>query len=274
MACNSRDATVYRLYSGCLLQMRRPRDAMPAVRRALELDPEDPDNFHSLALISQDLNRYQEAEAAFIQAIQRAPYWAHYHSNYARLLCVRGDYERAIEEAREAVRLDPGMAHAFEMLSWAEMQLGHWESARVHCLEGLRLEPESAHGHNNLGVWHMAHGDAEGAHREFAEALRILPGMKVAQDNAIRSLQARHPLFALAWKFSAALLHLPSRWREFALLCCMLVAWVAGELTSWLIGGSAGELIGSAVTLVLVLVLLFLLRGQRLFVWLMRKGIV
>jgi hypothetical protein len=120
----------------------------------------------------------------------------------------------------------------------------------------------------------MAHGRADEAGQCFAEALRLKPDLRSAQDNALRVLQARHPLFAFAWTTGAAFQRVPARQRPMVAYACLMGAWLIGAIVGMIIGGDTGFWIGYAVTLLLLSALAFLFLSQPLFIWLSRRGIL
>jgi tetratricopeptide (TPR) repeat protein len=88
----------------------------------------------------------------------------------------------AIRLYREAIRLDPGRAEAWNNLAAANHRLGLAEAAASNLREAVRLRPEYPEAWFNLGLAYSRLG----RHREAAgclrEALRQSPGFVRARE--------------------------------------------------------------------------------------------
>ncbi len=61
-----------------------------------------------------------------------------------------GDFQQCISDARESLKLRPGMPAAWNNISLCEGELGNWDEAITAAREGLRIEPESEVVRENL----------------------------------------------------------------------------------------------------------------------------
>jgi tetratricopeptide (TPR) repeat protein len=94
-----------------------------------------------------------------------------------------GQYARAVEALREAVRLHPNSVDSWHLLGFALTYLGHPREGIEALREALRLEPNCAEAWFGLGI---AHGDCgEDAESLFAyrESVRLKPGWSAARQN-------------------------------------------------------------------------------------------
>jgi predicted TPR repeat methyltransferase len=98
-----------------LARLRRGRNDWPAseaaARRALELEPESGGAWHSLALALLGQSRHAEATVAAIEAMPRIPPTVRHLDQYARVLLIAGDRERAAEVYAAWVAIDPDDAY-------------------------------------------------------------------------------------------------------------------------------------------------------------------
>lgn len=83
--------------------------------------------------------------------------------------------QRASENARTAVDLDPQLSHGRVTLAWVQTARGELEPARQTLEEVLTLDPSSADAHRGLADLAVLASDAEAAKSHYREALRLDP---------------------------------------------------------------------------------------------------
>jgi DNA-binding winged helix-turn-helix (wHTH) protein/tetratricopeptide (TPR) repeat protein len=157
----TRSLEALRAYSLALTAKTRGDDALPLLRRALELDPDFPLAWLSLA--QAHFNRGQESKAE--QAISRAYELRGRTSERERLMIeavyhqlASGDYERAIAAGTLAAQLypaDPGARRAAFVPYCMAGELG---PAREIARRELALAPEEGVTYFNLAILHLADG--------------------------------------------------------------------------------------------------------------------
>src|SRR5262249_2479543 len=76
---------------------------------------------------------------------------------------------------REAIRLDPKLAHAHNNLGIVLTERGDLAGAEACFREAIRLDPKLAHAHYNLGLVLSDRRDLAGAKACFREAIRLDP---------------------------------------------------------------------------------------------------
>jgi lipoprotein NlpI len=95
-------------------------------------------------------------------------------------LSSKGDFERAIADYNEAIRLDPKNAVAFDNRAVAYRENGDPDRAIADCNEAIRLDPKSAGSFYSRGLAYRDKGDPERAIADFSEAIRINPKATLA----------------------------------------------------------------------------------------------
>lgn len=98
------DARVAR--AGLLLERDEPQAARHDVEAGLALRPESAELHALSAQIAQQQKRFDDAHAAYGEALRRDPTLAAAWSNRATLWYEQGEIERAIEDLTAAVELD------------------------------------------------------------------------------------------------------------------------------------------------------------------------
>jgi TolB-like protein/Flp pilus assembly protein TadD len=117
-----------------------PRQA--AIDKALALDPLSGEAYTSLALLSSDDKKNEEAEAYFLKAIELNPNYVTAHLWYNILLRRAGRWEEALSHIRTAVELDPMAPILTENLASNLYFLGRVEEAEAVLLKGIERNPE------------------------------------------------------------------------------------------------------------------------------------
>jgi len=87
----------------------------------------------------------------------------------------KGDYDRAIQNYDEAIRLDPKSADAFAGRGSAYLLKGDYDRAIQDYNEAIRLNPKSASAFNGRGAAYFAKGDYSRAIPDYNEAIRVDP---------------------------------------------------------------------------------------------------
>jgi tetratricopeptide (TPR) repeat protein len=92
-------------------------------------------------------------------------------------------YDKAIEEYKEALALDPRFADAYNNLGEAYFAQGMLDAAEGSFSRAIRVEPDYASGYNNLGVVYETRGDMNKAIELYRKAIEIEPGHVLARKN-------------------------------------------------------------------------------------------
>ena len=107
--------------------------------------------------------------------------------NLARALEKAGRAGDAIEQYREAVRLDPAYARAVKGLANALLVAGDSREAITGFSELLRLDPNDAEAYNNLGFARIELGEFQDAIESLQRALELKPDYADARYNLARA---------------------------------------------------------------------------------------
>src|SRR5262249_17774313 len=93
------------------------------------------------------------------------------------------DYDRAIADYSEAIRLVPTNAPAFFGRGSAYVNKGDNDRAIADYNEAIRLDPKFAFAFNNRGFAYFRKGDPDRAIADFSEAIRLDPKYALAFNN-------------------------------------------------------------------------------------------
>jgi tetratricopeptide (TPR) repeat protein len=95
----------------------------------------------------------------------------------------KGDYDRAIADYNEAIRLNPNDDYAYNNRGNAYHAKGDYDRAIADCNEALRLNPNGANTYNNRGNAYYYKKDYRLARTDWEKALELDPNNVSAQNN-------------------------------------------------------------------------------------------
>ena len=176
-------ATAHNNLGVLLYNLNRYEEAEKEYREALRIKPDGAEAHNNLGILLYNLNRSEEAEEEWREALRIKPDYAEAHINLGNLLKDLNRYEEAEEEYREALRIKPDFAEAHINLGNLLKDLNRYEEAEEEYREALRIKPDDAEAHYNLGILLYNLNRYEEAKEEYREALRINSDLAEAHYN-------------------------------------------------------------------------------------------
>jgi TonB family protein len=107
----------------------------------------------------------------------------HMYYNRGLMYVDKKDYDRAIVNFTEAIRLDSNYAKAYNNRGYTYAQKGEYDMAIADCNEAIRLNPNSAYAYDSRGFAYMGKKEYEKAIEDFETALRIYLNTEEEQEN-------------------------------------------------------------------------------------------
>ncbi len=138
---NPLDPTVALELGRAMIKTGDLRAARESLESALKLAPGQGDARELLGSVLMQLNQPKEAVQQYEAAVFVAPNSVSAHIGFARSLAASGDYERAISEAKEAIRLKPGYRDAYAVLQQCYEKTGNPALAREAAQRAASIEP-------------------------------------------------------------------------------------------------------------------------------------
>ncbi len=129
--------------------------ALADFNRAIELAPRQPEAYLYRGLIRRSQADLQGSVADFMELVRLHPNAPHYLS-LAGLLIQQGSLPTALTHLDEAIRLDPTSAVAYAQRAKLHSYLGEWEAALADWSEAIRLEASSVHYYNRGVTYYCA----------------------------------------------------------------------------------------------------------------------
>jgi tetratricopeptide (TPR) repeat protein len=131
-------------------------------------------NGHSGWIESRYVVSMDHAIPTLTEMIRQNPRDAWLYSGRAQVFVARKEYDRAIADHNEAIRLSPiAMYYTIRGLTW--FHKGENDKAIADYNEALRLDPKNGAAYNNRGVAWKESGEYKKALADFSEALRLDP---------------------------------------------------------------------------------------------------
>ena len=127
--------------------------------------------------------QYEEAIKDYDEAIRLNPEYALAYNNRGTAKSKSGQYEEAIEDFDKVIELNPKDAVAYNNRGYAKNRLGQHEEAIKDYDEAIELNPEYAKAYCNRGYAKSALGRREAAIKDFDKAIQLNPNDAVAYYN-------------------------------------------------------------------------------------------
>ena len=153
---------------------KRAVDALDLLARAHKLAPENTDVIFLLARVSMSQNFFEDAIPLLESGLKIAPQRADLHAALGESYFMAGKTERAIEEFKLLIDLDPS-ARSYVFMGLSYRHLGRFDDAKKYFDEGLKRDPRNASCLFNLGYIEERQGNHVRAEQLFQQALQSNP---------------------------------------------------------------------------------------------------
>ena len=158
-----------------LKDLQRPQEAEAAYQRALALEPGEALALYNLGHLYQLYGRWSEAAARFGQATAAQADFVLAWQKLAAMELRANRREQALAAAERAVALAPDDAASWFHLADALGRFQRWPESLEALERSLALQPQFAEAWNNLGLARKQQGDRAGAKAAFEAALEQAP---------------------------------------------------------------------------------------------------
>ena len=126
---------------------------------------------------------YDRAIQDYGDAIRLNPNDASAYSDRGNAYFYKGDYDRAIQNHDDAIRLNPNFASAYTGRGGAYFVKGDRERAIQDFNEAIRLNPNEVIAYTSRGVVYIDKGDYDRAIQDYDDAIRLNPNYGYAYYN-------------------------------------------------------------------------------------------
>jgi type IV pilus assembly protein PilF len=154
------------------------QEALSEFQRAIELDPDNADARNALGiLLHLSFRRPAEAVEHYQRAIKVRPSFSEARTNLANVYLDQGRYDEAIKLYEQALNdmLYPTPFIAQGNLGWAYYKKGDTQKALENIKAAVTLNPNFCLGFKNLGIIHDQTGNTEEACRQYGRYREVCP---------------------------------------------------------------------------------------------------
>lgn len=174
---------------GASLQIQG-KDAVPALRKAAQLLPDDAVAHSNLGDALQSLGQYDEAIAHYLLSLKVDPNSAATHVNFGNALKAQGQLANAETSYKQALRLKPEFAEAYYNLGITLKDLGRLEEAETNLRQAIHINAHFGEAHIELGSTLKEMDRLNEAEVTFRQAIQLIPMLAEAHANLGATLRA------------------------------------------------------------------------------------
>jgi tetratricopeptide (TPR) repeat protein len=200
-------ARAHKNLSKVLIWAGKTREAERYVAQAEAVLGGDWELRHNAGVIRLEAGDHEGAIASFREATrlnpEAAPAWDRLGSVYSMI----GELDLAIEAGRRAVELDPIAGQAWNNLGVSYALRGDADEAFAATRRAVDLDPNHAEAHNNLGILLFDRGELDSAATSFRQAIELRPAYAEAITNHALVLAERGRFREALEGFETALRH-------------------------------------------------------------------
>ena len=138
--------------------------------------------YYDRGLEKHNSGNYQSAIADYNEAIRLDPNLVYAYNGRGHAKRRINDFRGAITDYNEAIRLDPNLAYAYNGRGNAKCELNDYRGAITDYNEAIRLDPSFAIAYNNRGSAKCGLNDYRGAITDCIEAIRLDPNDAIAYN--------------------------------------------------------------------------------------------
>lgn len=166
------DAGVYVLLAGMQMQSGQLNEAEESARKALELNPEDPQALIQLSSILDRAGKHEASAKTLRELLKREPDNATALNNLGYFMVERGvGYGEALKLIEQAVAIDPTQGSFLDSLGWTHFKLGNIEKARQYLEKATIYSSRNSTIHEHLGDVLREAGRLPEARKQWEKAL-------------------------------------------------------------------------------------------------------
>ena len=178
---NPQDADVHNNLGNVLKKLEKFDEAQNSYKQAILLKQNYTEAYYNLGDLLNKLGRFDEAEKNYNQAIKFRPNFAEAFNNLANLLKELHRFDEAEKNYNQAIKFRPNFAEAFNNLANLLKELRRFDEAEINYNQAIKLRPNFAEAFNNLADLLKELGRFDESIINFKESLKIKPELVTAE---------------------------------------------------------------------------------------------
>jgi tetratricopeptide (TPR) repeat protein len=162
--------------------------------RALQINPEQPNVYRSMALLYMKKGQFDDAVAQFRKALEIQPQLPDVYVNIGHSLMMSGRPKEAIEALKEEIQISPKADFAYFLLGQAHLQQKEYQKAQEYYEAAIKINPRYSNAYYGLASACAKLGDRDKA-KEYSESFKKLKaeerkhlkGRKIEYDDFVET---------------------------------------------------------------------------------------
>lgn len=150
-------------------------DALAALTKAIELDPQHGGAYRERGMVQARLENYQAARRDLMQATALNTQDAEAYRECGRVCMMLGDYTHAVHQLDRAITLEPRDNQAYTFRGMAYRSMNNYPQAVRDLNKAVELAPQEAEAYRERGITRGEMGNYEQAMRDLNSAIRLAP---------------------------------------------------------------------------------------------------
>ena len=180
---NPNDPNAYTNLGGLHQNLGNLDEALTSTLKSLELKPDNPSAYMNLGNIYKDLGNLDQALTSTIKSLELKPNNPDAHMNLGGIYKDLGNLDQALASTLKSLELKPDNPTAHMNLGSIYKDLGNLDQALASTLKSLELKPDNPDAHMNLGGIYKDLGNLDQALASTLKSLELKPDNPGATSN-------------------------------------------------------------------------------------------
>ena len=187
-----RNVRAWNNLAAALITEGKPDEALPALQRALALNPQSSQANFILGQLHLQRSQWQEALSFFEKAVEAKLDFSLAHQSKGIALEMLGRDKEAFAAYSEALRISPELPEAHHGLGVLLARQERWREAAAEFVQAIRYKTDYALAYKNLGVAFTKTGVLQGAIHAYTQAVRLNPQDQESQTDLEQLLRGNN----------------------------------------------------------------------------------
>lgn len=166
-----------------MAQAKNADEYIATQRQALASNPECGTTHYNLGVALLGKQQEEEAERAFLEAIDCSPTLAEAYVQLGGLCLKRGDLDGCLDWNKRAVKARPGFSEGYGNIGYVHLQRGEVDEAIKMLKRATAFNFRFVQGYTTLATAHLMKGEVDEAIEACQNALKADPDFPVAHNN-------------------------------------------------------------------------------------------
>ncbi len=212
------DVTVFENLTWCFYRQKQYSIAEEWAAKVVAASPDSYSGYYYLSICAGSQGQLDKAKKYINQALKCNPYWSGLYGYKAELFIAEEEWEKAEEEARKGLAINPDDKVCQKNLTAALTKLRAKNKLEESLKIALERSPDDAGMHLSAGWSLLETGKIKAAREHFEVALAKNPEEPLAKEGLLEAIKAKNLLYRLLLKIDFAVAARPYSERRWFLV--------------------------------------------------------